>query len=82
MLIVDDILSSPARGLMFVLREINKAVQAERKDEQRRVMTQLSDLHRQFDEHSIAADAFDAQEKLLLDRLDNMRQEHSDGGAD
>ncbi len=36
MLLIDDLLAAPLRGLFFVLKEINAAVQAERASEERR----------------------------------------------
>lgn len=82
MLIIDNVLGAPARGLMFVLKEIHKAVQAERADEKRRVMAELKNLHRHFDEGLMTAGEFDEQERMLLDRLDNLRGEGDDGDGD
>lgn len=79
MLIIDDVLGAPFKGLMFVLKEINKAVQAEREAEERRVTHDLSELHRRFDAGEIGLAEFDADEKALLDRLDGLR---GTGGAE
>ncbi len=73
MLLIDDLLMSPVRGLMFVLREVAKSAEAEQEAEERTVMAQLSALHRALDNGEITEDAFDAQESRLLARLDHIR---------
>ena len=82
MLIIDDLLASPVRGLMFILKEINKAVQVEREAEERRTMQELSEIHRQFDGGQITEAEFDAREQALLDRLDGLGRKggEDDGG--
>ncbi|MDR3508979.1 MAG: gas vesicle protein GvpG [Caulobacteraceae bacterium] len=72
MLIIDDLLGAPARGLMFVLKEINKAVQAELEAEERRTTQALSELHRQFEDGSITQAEFDLREQALLDQLEGL----------
>ena len=70
MFLLDDILLSPARGLMFVLREIKKAADAERAADKRNIMGELTALHRALDEGGLSEAEFDAREALLLERLD------------
>ncbi len=79
MLIIDDLLAGPVRGLIFVLKEIDKAVQAEREAEERRTMHELSELHRQLDAGQITEAEFDVREQVLLDQLDEL---HGEGGED
>ena len=85
MFIIDDLLASPVRGLMFVLRKINDAVQQERDAQKKATMTELAALHRELDEGKITEDEFDAREHTLLSRLDKMQRDHGDesdnGGA-
>lgn len=73
MLIIDDILAAPLRGLIFVLKKIDEAVREEAANEERAVMADLSALHRALDEGAIGAAEFDARERELLDRLDRLR---------
>lgn len=73
MLLVDDLLAAPFRGLMFVLREIDKAVQAERAAENRAAMAELSELHRALDRGQVTEAEFDAREQVLLQRLDSLQ---------
>jgi len=72
MFLLDDILLSPARGLMFVMREIKKAVDAERAADRRRIMAALTSLHRALDDGSISEAEFETREAELLERLDKM----------
>ena len=85
MFIIDDLLASPARGLMFVLRQINDAVQKEREAQEKATMTELTALHRELDEERITEDEFDARERVLLSRLDGMQRddgnESNNGGS-
>ena len=78
MFIIDDLLASPARGLMFVLRQINDAVQQEREAQGKATMTELTALHRELDEERITEDEFDAREHVLLSRLDRMKKDDGD----
>ena len=79
MFIIDDLLASPARGLMFVLRKINEAVQLEREAQEKVTMAELTALHRELDEGKITEDEFDAREHVLLTRLDGPQKDHGDG---
>ena len=78
MFIIDDLLASPVRGLMFVLRKINDAVQQERDAQKKATMTELTALHRELDEGKITEDEFDAREHTLLSRLDKMQRDDGD----
>ncbi len=88
MLLVDDLLKAPFKGLMFVLREVAKAADAELEAEDGRVRVQLSDLYRRLDAGEINETEFDAQEQVLLARLDHLRGDETsdapnpDGGED
>lgn len=79
MFIIDDLLTSPGKGLMFVLRKINEAVQQEREAQGKATMAELTALHRELDEGRITEEEFDAREQVLLGRLDGLQE---DGGDD
>lgn len=81
MLLIDDLLGAPARGLMFVLREIAKSVDAEREAEQRALMSDLSELHRRLDAGRITEAEFDQRESALLARLDRLAGGEADHDA-
>ena len=79
MLLIDDLLAAPFRGLMFILREINNAVKAEQEAEERRMMSELAGLNRRLDEGQITEAEFEAEEQALLSRLDRL---HGEGEVD
>jgi hypothetical protein len=70
MLLVDDILFSPVNGILWIFREINKIAQEELDGEARSITEQLRLLYMQLETGRITEEQFDAEEKLLLDRLD------------
>lgn len=70
MLLVDDLLLAPWRGLLFVFGEIAKAVEAEREAERRDLMSELAALHRRLDEGLLSEAEFAVDEQRFLDRLD------------
>ncbi len=78
MFLIDDLLASPARGLMFVLRKINDAVQQEREAQGKATMAELTALHRDLEEGRITEEDFDAREEVLLSRLDEMQKDDGD----
>ena len=78
MFIIDDLLASPARGLMFVLKKINEAVQKEREAQEKATMAELTALHRELDEGKITEEDFDAREQVLLTRLDGIQEDDGD----
>jgi hypothetical protein len=82
MLLIDDLLAAPLHGLFFVLKEINAAVQAERALEERGIIAELSDLHRQLDNDQITEADFEVGEERLLHRLEGFRGDgETDGGG-
>ena len=80
MFLVDDILLSPIHGLLFVFRELHKAVQQESVNEGLACRTQLSELYMMLETKRISEEEFEAGEKELLDRLDEIQDK--DTGSD
>lgn len=72
MFIIDDILMAPAKGLMWIFREIHAAAQEELEGEHERITAQLSELYMMLDAGRITEAEFDIQEKNLLDRLEEL----------
>ena len=70
MFLVDDILLSPARGVLFIAREIHQAAQQHSEDEAQAIRTQLRDLYLMLEAKKISEADFAAREGELLDRLD------------
>jgi hypothetical protein len=72
MLILDNILCFPVRGLNFVFREVQKAVLREQANEAAGITKKLSDLYRSLESGRITEQEFDTREKVLLDRLEEL----------
>jgi hypothetical protein len=70
MLLVDDILFFPVTSIFWIFREINKIAQDELAGEAQSISEQLRVLYMQLETGRITEAQFDAEEKLLLDRLD------------
>ncbi len=75
MLLIDDILLSPAKGLLWVFREIHDAAQQELAGESETITAALSELYMRLETGQITETEFDAQETTLLDRLDRLQAE-------
>ncbi len=71
MLILDNLLLSP---LLWIFREINESVQKEQAGEAEAVTRSLSELYMKLDTGAITEQEFEAEETLLLDRLDAIRE--------
>jgi len=70
MLLVDDILFFPVTSILWMFREIGKIAEEELAGEAQTVTEQLRLLYMQLETGGITEQQFDAEEKLLLDRLD------------
>lgn len=81
MLLIDNLLMAPGRGLLFVLRQVAKAAEEELEGEERAVLAELSALHRSLDSGELTEGAFDAQEARLLERLDRIHGVEPDHDA-
>ncbi len=79
MLLIDDLLTAPMRGLLFVLEKIDEAARQEREAEERAIMAELSELYRALENGALTEAEFDAREGKLLTRLDSLQGK---GGAD
>jgi hypothetical protein len=74
MLIVDDVLFFPIKGLFWVFREIQKAAQEETANEEKAITVELSDLYMMLETGKITEGEFNGREKDLLDRLDEIQK--------
>lgn len=77
MFLVDDILMAPAHGLLWIFKEIRHAVEEEQANEAEAITTKLSDLYMMLETGQITEADFDAAEKMLLDRLDAIKERAS-----
>lgn len=74
MVLVDDILTFPVRGLFWILREIYHAAQEELANEAESITSELSRLYMMLETGKISEEEFAAEEKTLLGRLDRLQQ--------
>jgi hypothetical protein len=79
-LVVDDILLFPVRGLLFIFREIHRAAQEEFASEGEAIRAELSELYMMLETAGITEEEFDARERELLGRLDGL--EGNNNGSD
>lgn len=82
MLLVDDILASPFRGLIWIFRELHNAVQEETVNEAENITQQLSELYMMLETGKISEAEFDEREAILLDRLDALEDDKMEQEAD
>ena len=81
MLIVDDILLFPYRGMMWIFNEIRVIAEEELSGEADRIRSALTELYMQLETGRITEAEFDAQEVELLARLDALESD-DEGGWD
>ena len=74
MLLLDDILLFPITGIFWTFRELHRAVLQEMNSEGDDITVQLSELYLMLETGKITEEEFDAREKELLDRLDQIQE--------
>lgn len=74
MLLIDDILFFPLRGVFWIAREVHNAAQQEFANESDSTRAALSDLYMMLETGRISEQEFEMQEAPLLDRLDQLEQ--------
>jgi cobalamin biosynthesis protein CobT len=77
MLLVDDILFAPVRSILWIFREIRDIAQEELDGEAKSITEQLRTLYMQLETGRITEAEFEAGEKRLLDRLDEIESRRS-----
>ena len=70
MFLVDDILLSPLKGLLYIFREIHKVVEQDAGSEAETIRAEMSELYMLLETGQITEAEADDREKELLDRLD------------
>jgi hypothetical protein len=80
MLLVDDVLCFPVTSILWIFREINKIAHEELDGEGQLINEQLRLLYMQLETGRITEQQFDAEEKILLDRLDAIDRRLEDEG--
>ncbi|MEM5785803.1 MAG: gas vesicle protein GvpG [Syntrophobacteraceae bacterium] len=72
MLILDDILLAPFKGVLWVIEKIHKATVEEIEAQHSRITSEMSELYMMLETGKITEDEFDQKEQQLLDRLDKL----------
>lgn len=75
MLLVDDILFSPIKGINWIFKEIHKLAEEELSGEADRIRESLTELYMQLETGQITEEEFDHQESDLLDKLDALDED-------
>lgn len=74
MFLLDDLLLLPVRGFLWSARKLAEAARRELAEEEDRIIGELSELYRMLEGGAITEEEFDAQEKGLLDRLEEIQE--------
>jgi uncharacterized membrane protein len=73
MLIIDDILLSPLKGLVFLGKKIDEIIQKEMSDEGK-IKERLMELQLRYEMDEISEEEYDRQEEELLNLLEQIRE--------
>ena len=73
MFLIDDILLSPVKGLMYLAKQIHKAAEEEFLDEEN-VSAELSELYMMLETGKITEEEFNNRESELLNRLEQIEE--------
>ena len=82
MLLVDDLLLAPMKGLLWVFGKIHDAAQEEIAGEADAITAELRDLYMRLETGGITEAEFDARERTLLDRLEVIQARESEPRAE
>ena len=82
MLLIDDILFFPATSILWIFREIHKNAEEEFSNQAESITEQLRNLYMQLETGGISEEQFDGQEKILLDRMDEIEAGRDRGESD
>ena len=77
MFLIDDILLTPFRSILWIFKEINNAANREQADEAVATTARLSELYMQLETGAITEEEFSAQEESLLRHLDRLERHTS-----
>lgn len=80
MFLLDDILTAPLKGVLWIFKEIVRAAEEEQAAEADRIKDRLRELYMQLETGQLSEAEFDEEERQLLDRLDEL--ERNATGAD
>ena len=75
MLLVDDILFSPVKGITWVFKQIHQLAEEELEGEADRIRNSLTELYMMLETGEISEEEFERRETQLLDKLDALDEE-------
>jgi hypothetical protein len=75
MLLIDDILFSPLKGIQWIFKEVHKLAEEELSGESDRIRESLVELYMQLETEKITEEEFEREESDLLDRLDALDED-------
>lgn len=78
MFILDDILLSPLKGLVFLGKKISEVIEQEQSDEGA-IKERLMELQLKFEMDKIDEEEYDKREEELLDLLEQIRTKKQSG---
>lgn len=81
MFVIDDLLLSPLKGFMWIVRELHKNAEETIAAESEDLTASLSTLYMMLETGQIGQEEFDAQEREILDRLDAIEAAGGDAEA-
>lgn len=73
MFILDTIFTSPLKGLFWIAQKVHEAAQEEMDHQAEIITTDLRELYQMLEGGKITEADFDVREKVLLDRLDEVK---------
>jgi hypothetical protein len=82
MLLVDDLLLLPVRGIALVAQKIHQAAEQESADEAQAIRDELGQMYMKVETGELSEAEFDALEKPLLDRLEKLESRGADADDD
>ncbi|MGB5159453.1 gas vesicle protein GvpG [Desulfobacterium sp. N47] len=74
MFLIDDILLAPAKGILWIFKGIHDAAEEEQANEAENITAKLSELYMLLETGQMTEAQFDAEEMVLLDRLDAIKE--------
>jgi hypothetical protein len=77
MLVIDDILFFPIKGILWIFRELHRATQEELASEGEAITAKLGELYMMLETGRLSEVEFQTREKELLDRLDEIQGRES-----
>ncbi len=79
MLLVDDILLVPFKGVFWIFKEIHRRARDEVKAQKEQLQSQLSDLYMEVDTGRLSDEVFEAKQKEILDQLERIKKLEAEG---